>query len=239
MRSTSCSQWRRFGAVTSAFLLLALLAGCSGSPAKPTSSPTGTTPTATALGAPKAPTATQVAAQALAATRAIRSYLFRASQTLTGGPHPRATTISGRAVRPSSVSYTLVSGSRSQSVVKIGRRLYRRVPPGGWKLIATPTPSVDPLRSLLTLLPGIRHATLTGRTLSGDVPAQVLILAGLAPVGGSAGAAAPVTISLDAAGRVASLRLVVTIAAKGHRLLLTETTAFSGFNIGPQIKAPI
>ena len=223
-------RWRRFGAATAACLPLLSAAACTSSAHKsspsPTASPTTDAAAATAI------------TRAIAATKVVRTYNFRAVQRLTGGATPQTTVLAGRAARPASITYTLTVGTSTQQVVRIGGRTFLRVPPAPWKALAKAGPAVDPLASLLPLLNGLQHATLTGNTLKGDVPASALSAAHLAPNGAGAGASAPVVLTLDGAGRVTSVNVHLNVQAGAKRLDVNETTTFSAFDHIRPIKAP-
>lgn len=238
----STRQWRRFGAATAACLPLLGAAACSSSSSAPrtaaanTPSTTSTAPTAgSRLDDPLAKVAV---AKAIAATKTLQSYSFRAVQALAGGATKQTTVLTGRAARPASIAYTLTVGSSTQQVVRVGGRTFLRVPPAGWKALAKPGPAVDPLTSLLPLLNNLQHARLHAGVLSGDVAGSALSQAHLAPAGAAPGAVAPVSFTLDAAGRVTSVDLRLSVQAGAKRLQLNESTTFTGFNHAPPIKAP-
>lgn len=227
-------QRRRLSAAAALFTLLGA-AACSGS--SPASTPAAPTATVTAP-ASADPAAAAALARAVRATKAVRSYTFRAVQTLSGGSRPQVTVLSGRAVRPAAITYNLKVGTSTQEVVRVGGRTYLRVPPSGWKALTKPAPSVDPLASLLPLLTDLQQPRLTGSTLTGQVPAVTLSKARLAPAGASPGAMAPVSLVLDKAGRVASLSLRLSVQAGKQRLELDGRTTFGSFNQARPIKAP-
>jgi hypothetical protein len=184
------------------------------------------------------PAGAKAVARAVVATKAIRSYGFRAQQLLVGGTTPQRTALAGRAIRPSSIVYTVTVGKATQQVVRVGGRTYLRVPPAPWKALAKAGPAVDPVASLLTLLNHLQQPHLQGSLLTGAVPASALSEAHLAPPGASAGAAAPAEFRLDAHGRASSVALKLSFQAGARRLELSETTSFYGFNSAPAIKPP-
>jgi hypothetical protein len=221
-------RWRRLGVATAVVLgLLAGTAGCSGN--KDTN-----TPAAVASD----PAGEAALAKAVTATAALRSYAFRATQTIRGGAAPQTTVVAGRAVRPASLSYTVTVGRTSQEVVKIGRVVYVRIPPATWKQLVKPTVTVDPVASLTALLEAAQSPRLSGTTLTMEVPAAALSKAQLAPTGAAPGAATPVTLALDAAGRVMSVSIVMTVKAGAKTLTVEEATLFSSFGSVPAITKP-
>ena len=237
----STQQWRRFGAATAACLSLLGAAACSSSSTPRTAAATtpSTTSAAPATGSKlDDPLAKVAVAKAIAATKGLHSYSFRAVQALAGGATKQTTVLTGRAVRPASIAYTLTVGSSTQQVVRVGGRTFLRVPPAGWKALSKPGPAVDPLTSLLPLLNNLQHARLHAGVLTGDVAGSALSQAHLAPAGAAAGAVAPVSFTLDAAGRVTSVDLRLSLQAGAKRLQLNESTTFTGFNLAPPIKAP-
>ena len=235
------------GVLTSLALAGVLSASaCSGSsltPARVAPGGSSPLPSPTTAAAPTAAaTADPAGMAALAAARrrtvALRSYTFRAEQRVSGGPREQVTVIAGRAVRPGSLAYRLTTGASSQDVVKIGTRTYLRVPPAGFKVLIRPTAVVDPLASLLALLSAVHDPHLSGRRLSGTVPAAALAKAGLAPAGASPGASVPVELALDGGSRVTSVAVRLSLRAGSSTLVLRESTAFTGFDRAAAITAP-
>lgn len=240
MAMTITTRWRRFGAATAVCAALAGVAGCSGTGNTSTSNGTGSRATAapSASTAADDPAAVAAVAKAIAATRALRSYAFRSEQVLSGGPREQRTVLSGRAVRPTSIVYTLTSGATSQQVVRVGGRTYLRVPPAGWKALKRAPPAVDPIATLLPLLSELQAPRLVGSVLTGGVSAAALSKARLAPGGPAPTGLTPVTFVLDGAGRVASVRMSLMVQAGSRRLKLDGSTRFSGFNAAPAIRPP-
>lgn len=234
----SYGPWRRFGAATVVLAALSASTACSGGSTAATSASNPVAPGAVA--APSVPPPSTVSdpaalaarAKAIAATKALHSYAFRATQRISGGARPQVTVLSGRAVRNGGVTYTLTVGGTSQQVVKVGGRTFLRRPPGRWKALAKPTPTVDPISTLLPLLQQLTRASLTGNHLSGAIPANALA-SGAAP-----GVLAPVTFILNPAHQVTSIGLHATVKAGAQSLVLDAVTAFSGFNRAPAIRAP-
>lgn len=221
-------RWRRSGAATAVVLGLVVgTAGCSGNGGSPRPAAVASDPAGVAA-----------LAKAVSATAALRSYAFQASQTITGGASPQATTVTGRAVRPSSLAYTVTVGRASQQVVKIGRIVYVRIPPAGWKQLTKPTATVDPVATLLALLAAGRSPQLSGSVLTMEVPAAALSKAQLAPTGAAPGSATPVTLALDKAGRVTSVSIVMTVKAGARTLKVEEATLFTSFGSVPAITKP-
>lgn len=232
---------RRCVRTAAAMLTVTVTAACSGGTAKPVGAAAASpspTPGSSSAAVAADPAALAAVAKAEAATRALRSYAFRASQTLSGGAKVQQTVLTGRAVRPSAVSYDLVVGGKVQQVIKLGGRTFVRVSPAPWKALAKPGPTVDPIASLLPLLSHLDQPTLTGRVLSGNVPASVLSQTGLAPTGAAPAATTPVRLTLDPTGHVTSVTLRLTLKAGAQTLLLDETTSYAQFNTAPPIKAP-
>lgn len=225
--TTSSSRWRRLGAATVVVASLAGTAACSGG---------GSTPKAAAPSVD--PAATAALAEAVRQTGAVPSYAFQATQRISGGTAPQVTVVKGRAVRPASSAYTVTVGTKVQEVVKIGPTVYVRIPPATWQRLSKPTATVDPLASLQALLAGAQSARLSGSTLTAQVPAAALAAAQLAPTGATPGASAPVTFTLDASGRVASVRLALTALAGATTLSVDETTEFSSFGAVPPVVKP-
>lgn len=235
---------RRWCLSTAAGLsVLTLLTGCSGSSpaAKGLASPNPTSTTG-GVNAPAGPTSDSAAVAARSkaeqVTKALHSYSFRATQRLAGGAKPQQTILTGRAIRPGAVSYDVSVEGKQQLVIKVGGRTFVRVPPAAWKALAKPGPTVDPVASLLPLLTGLTHPTLTGPTLRGTVASSVLTAAGLAPTGGTSTAPCTVTFTLDAADHVMSVALSLKVKAGTQTLTLDEVTVFSEFNTAPAINAP-
>lgn len=243
---------RRRWVLTAAAVSLTSLAlvGCSGGPPAAVAQHSAAGPTVS----PAASRAATVDVAAVAAVRravtlttALRSYAFRASQQLTGGAAAQQTTLIGRATRPGALTYTLTVGGQTQQVINVAGRTYLRLPAAPWKALAKPASTVDPVASLLPLLTALTHPTLTGRTLTGLVPASALTAAGLAPAGTTttastastvSAASTPVTFTLNPAGQVTALsvRIVVNVGAK--TLTVFQNTTFSLFNAAPAITAP-
>lgn len=229
-------RWRRFGAATAVCAVLVGAAGCAGS-----SNDRGVPRSSAAASASPVlddPAAVAAISRAVAASKALRSYAFRSEQILRGGPREQRTVLVGRAVRPSSVVYTLTGGATSQQVVRVGGRTYLRVPPAGWKALKKALPTVDPIATLLPLLSDLQAPRLTGSVLTGKVSAAALSKARLAPGGAAPTGLTPVTLGLDSAGRVVSVALTLTVQAGATRLQLDGTTRFSGFNAAPAIRPP-
>ncbi len=227
-------RWQRLPAAAAVGCAL-LLSSCSGD------SPSPAAPRPTALTPSPAPTADPAAVAALtravALTRRVRSYAFVAVQTVSG-PSTQRTVLTGRAVRPSSIAYDLVVGTSRQQVIKIGNRTFVRVPPARFKAIAKTTPVGDPLASLLPLLEGIQNPTLTGSVITGTVTPATLGQAKLAPASSQGGADAPLRLTLDARGRVASVAVTLKITAGNQALTLVGTTQFSQYEGVAPIAAP-
>lgn len=229
-------QRRRSGAAAAC---VALLAGCSGHPgaAPATPSPLATTSATSATASPSSAAALQ---RALSQTAALRSYSFTATQALSGGPHKQRVVLQGRVIRrPMATAYLLKVGSKSQQIVQVGGRTYRRLPPGPWRLLVKPIAPTDPLAGVLLLLRNLLDPSLTGSRLTGHVSAATLVQAHLAPGSGSLGTPAPVTLELSPDGHVAALALGLLVPTGSTTLQLLERTAFSGFDRAAAVLAPI
>jgi hypothetical protein len=235
------SQRRCLGTAAVAVALIAVTA-CSGGgstakPDHPTTAAPSSAPTKAAAAAPD-PAALAALGKAESLTKALHSYAFRASQQLSGGAKVQQTVLTGRAIRPGAVSYDLSVGGKHQQVIKVGGHTFVRVPPGAWKALSKPGPTVDPIASLLPLLANLSEPALSGLALTGKVPATVLSKAGLAPAGAAPSAATPVRFALDAAGHVTAVTLRLTVKAGTQTLVLDEITSFTQFNKVAAIKAP-
>lgn len=230
---TQLSLRRRCASAAAAAVVLLGLTGCSSHSAKAAPAAPQTAPVVSTDAA-----ALAALARATATTRALRSYAFRATQRLSGGARTQVTSLTGHALRPGAISYQLAVGGTLQQVIKLAGRTYVRIPPAGWKALAKPGPTVDPLASLLPLLASVTQPTLTGRHLTGQVAASSLSRAGLAPAGAAPNASTPVSFSLDVAGHVTAVQLQITVKAGTQTLVLSEATSFSQFNTAPAIRAP-
>lgn len=239
MAITFTTRWRRFGAATAVCAALVGVAACSDSSSN-RAAPAGPANFTSASASPVLddPAAVAAVSRAIAASNALRSYAFRSEQILRGGPRDQRTVLVGRAIRPSSVVYTLTGGATSQQVVRVGGRTFLRVPPAGWKALKKALPTVDPIATLLPLLSDLQSPRLIGGVLTGSVPAAALSKSGLAPRGSAPAGLTPVTMRLDNSGRVVSVALSLTVQAGAKRLQLNGTTSFSGFNAAPAIRPP-
>jgi hypothetical protein len=224
------------------------LTACSGS----SGAANGPSPTAPAPGGspsadPAAPAGTADAAaalrRALRVTKSVRSYRFGAEQTVIGGPAPQVTRLTGRAIRPASLTYTLRSGGTTQQIVRLGTVTYRRVPPGRYKRLVKATPPVDPLGSIVAVLSRVSNVTsapeAAGTDFSASLSGQAAADAGL--VGNAhpaAGLTIPVKVRADRLGRITRLELSEPLQAGSHRLLLRQITTYGGFNAQPPIARP-
>jgi hypothetical protein len=194
-----------------------------------------------------APVDTAAAAAALrravVATKAVRSYRFAAEQTVTGGPTPQVTRLTGRAIRPSALTYTLVAGTSTQQVVRLGSVTYRRVPPAPYKRLVKPTPVVDPLASVIAVLTRVGDVAMTPSSLGTDftasLPGEAAAQAGLVGNAQPApGLTIPVRVRADRRGRVTRLELVEPLQAGSRRLVLRQITTYGGFDGQPAIARP-
>lgn len=229
---------------------LALSAGCSGSSTAPRSA--DTSPSASAPAAASSATSgtgidatTAGAALRRVATRvkALRSYQFAASQTLTGGSTPQTTRLSGRAIRPSSVFLTLTTGGRTVQLVGIGAVAYRRVPPAGYKRLVRPSSLRDPLASVTAVLGRLASVastptaagTVFSGMLSGPDAAAAGLVANLTP---APGLTLPVRLTTDRLGRLVRFEFTAPLRAGDRQLVLRQVTTYGGFNAQPPIPRP-
>ena len=227
-------RWQRFGAASAALIVLA---GCSNSSQHANQANHAGRSASPSTSAVEDPAGRAATARAIAAMKAVRSYRFTAVQRLTG-PQTQTTVLTGTAIRPASISYSITVGASVQQVIKIGRTTFVRVPPARWKALAKPTPLADPLASLLPVLEALQKPILSGRVLTGEVSAEALSQARLAPAGAHAGAVTPVRLTLDPAGRVTSVALRLTVKAGSRTVVVDESTQFGAFGHVRPIKAP-
>jgi hypothetical protein len=228
-----------------ACLALTACSGSAGSAAHPSAAATAASPTASAV--PTAPVGTAEAAAALRravrVTASVRSYRFAAEQTVTGGPAPQVTRLTGRAIRPAALTYTLLSGGRTQQIVRVGGVTYRRVVPGRYKRLVKATPPVDPLHSLVGILNRVASVTSAptagGTDFTGSLSGQAAAAAGLVGNAKPApGLTIPVKVRADRLGRITRLELTEPLQAGARRLLLRQVTTYGGFNAQPAIARP-
>lgn len=224
------------------------LSACSGSSGG-ASGPARTAPTASSSpsSGATAPAGTADAAAALRravrVTTSVRSYRFAAQQTVTGGPAPQVTSLTGRAIRPVSLTYTLRSGGTVQQIVRLGAVTYRRVPPGRYKRLVKATPPADPLGSVIGILSRVSNVTsvpgTAGTDFSASLSGQAAANAGLVGNAQPApGLIIPVKVRADRRGRITRLELSEPLQAGAHRLLLRQITTYGGFNAQPPIARP-
>jgi len=181
--------------------------------------------------------------RAIVATKAVRSYRFSAEQRVSGGPTPQITRLTGRVIRPSSLTYSLVTAGQTQQVVRLGSVTYRRVLPGPYKRVLKAARIVDPLGSvtgILTRLAGVTSAPASGGTdytgsLSGQDAAAAGLVGNAAP---GAGLAVPVQVRVDGRGRVIRLELTAPLQSGTNRLMLQQITTYAGFDAQPAIARP-
>ena len=215
---------RRLRAAAPLAIAATLLTGCT----SPSQAPT---PAA----APSAgPAAAAQRNAALSATRALHSYTFTSVTSL----GTDITRVTGRAVLPDAVSYTVRKGATTQSVVRIRDTTYVRASPSAtW--VKRATPARAPLASLTAPLAAADALRLdpAGTTLSATISAAAATRAGLLNAGSSA-ATLPLTFTLDARGHVTRFTLSAELALSGHTVTLTETTNYATFDQAPTIKAP-
>jgi hypothetical protein len=179
----------------------------------------------------------------LVATKALRSYAFSAEQVLTGGSAPQVTRLTGRAVRPRALAFTLKVGGRTEQVVRLGSMTYRRVPPARYRRLVKAAPVVDPLASLaaiLSRLSGVRSSPAKqGTSFTGTLSGADAAAAGLVGNATAAGGlVVPVQLLVDRHAHVTRLALTVPLQAGTRRLSLRQTTTYGGFNAQPPISRP-
>lgn len=242
--------FRRRRGLTVAATALVLTGACSGSgsgtAAGPASTPVAASPTGgrtAAAGSTAAADAAAALGRAIRATSAVRSYRFSAEQTVTGGPAARTTRLNGRAIRPSSLTYVLSTGGRTQQIVRLGPVTYRRVPPGPYRRLVKATPLTDPIVSVTAIMRRLTKVTSTpsslGTGFTGSLSGADATASGL--VGNAAaapGLAIPVQVRVDRQGRVTRLELSAPLQAGASRLLLRQVTTYGGFNRQPPITRP-
>lgn len=238
------SQWRRPVVVATAACLLTV-AGCSDSDSDPmTPAGASTSPSSSAAASPAAgPTADAGARPALlrvaAATRVVKSYAFTTSQSA----GTTVTRLSGRAVRPGSLTYTLTSAGRTEQIVRINAVTYRRVPPAGFRMLVKSQAPVDPLGSLIKVLQGLKDVSRTsspaGTTFRGVLDGPTAAAIGL--VGGAIpapGVVVPVVLTADRSARVTRFTADIPLRVAGKPVRLMLITAFTGLNKQAAIRAP-
>lgn len=189
------------------------------------------------------PDAAAALRRSIAATKGIRSYRFSAEQTVTGGPAPQTTRLNGRAIRPSSLTYVLMAGGRTQQIVRLGPVTYRRVPPGPYRRLVKATPLADPIVSVIAIMSRLTTVTAKpsplGTDFTGSLSGADAAATGL--VGNAAPApdlTVPVQVRVDRQGRVTRLELTAPLKAGTSRLVLRQVTTYDGFNSQPPIARP-
>lgn len=228
--------------VATALCLLAL-SGCrQGDPALPveesasSAASASASPTAEAGADPGARTALLRVA---AATRALKSYAFTSSQTA----GTTVTRLSGRAVRPGTLTYSLTDAGRTEQIVRINAVTFRRVPPAGYRRLVRSQAQVDPLSSLVKVLTALKDVSRstgpTGTTfrgtLDGATASAIGLVSGATP---TPGVVVPVVLIADANARVTRFTADVPLRVAGNPVRLQMVTTFTGFNKQPAIKAP-
>jgi hypothetical protein len=243
---TALSPRRRWLLAPGAAACLAL-AACSGgsTTSAGTKAPVASgSPTSSAPVPPAgSPNAAAALHRSVTATKAVRSYRFNAEQRVTGGPAVQVSRLSGRVLRPASLTYTLVSGGHTEQVVRLGGVTYRRIPPGRYKRLVKATRAVDPLGSVTAILTRLSAVTsapaAAGTDFSGSLSGADAAAAGV--VGNAApgpGLTVPVRVHVDRSGRVTRLELSAPLQAGSSRLLLRQVTTYGGFNHQPPIARP-
>ena len=207
------------------------LTACSSSTTSrtPPASPTSTTPAVSTTSAEAART------RALAATRALRSYLFTSTSRLDG----HEVLIRGRAVLPDRLALTFVSPTKHEDMVKLGSVTYVRIASAPWKHASGATAAPSPLTGLLAALTASQGLTLdsagqlSGLLSSKDATQLRLVAAG------STTQPLRVTFGLDSAGHVNYFSFVATVSGGGRSVSLTQTSRFSQFDHAPAVTAPL
>jgi hypothetical protein len=220
-------------------MLLPLTFGCSDTPHHLAAVASATPSVATAPVPTADAQASRVLAAAITATAALRSYTFVSTQILTSTRAVRST-LSGAAVRPSSVTYTLAAGGKRTQVVRLPTATYLRVLPARWSKLRKPGRSLDPLTSLLALLRSLQDPRTTPGSrdtgLRAVVPASAAAAGGL-PVGS---AAAVIRLTFDAGHRVTSATINTTVSRTGQRpVQVSLSTHYGTFNKVSALRAPV
>lgn len=171
----------------------------------------------------------------VAATKALRSYTFASTATI----GTDRTSVTGRAVLPSSLDYILMKGSTKQEVLRVAGKTYVRSLPGKWSVLTHEGKSVPPLQGLQRALVAARGLQFVdGRgELTGTMSAADAASAGLIR---SEGINGPIAVSfrLDSSNRVKSFALHTSVQVGAKQIPLDEQTVYDRFNEAPSIGAP-
>ncbi|MDQ1737450.1 MAG: hypothetical protein QOH56_3701 [Pseudonocardiales bacterium] len=172
---------------------------------------------------------------ALTAMRTLHSYAFSSTARLGSG----RTTVQGRALLPTNLTYTIATTATRTEVTRLGNVAYARSRSGPWKKLTRPAPANPPLHSLLAALTAARAVAIDsgGQQLTATLNGHDAAVAGLVTNGNVIG---PVSVGfrLDAHHHVTVFTLTATLSASGHGLPLSERTDYSAFNAAAPITAP-
>jgi hypothetical protein len=226
-------QWRGARLVAAPLVVLAVATACSGSHSTPTAAIQPPT-TAATNAASSDPAAVRIVARAVAATRALRSYTFDATETVAANQQVH-THITGRVVRGQGIAYDLVTGARHTQVVRVTGATYVRAVPGRWARLAHPSQVADPTASLLTILAGMTALSRSdATTVHGALPEPEAKKAGIP----TDGRPAHVTVTTDRQGLVTAVDVSTSTAAGARSVTVTVITSYAGFDRATVIRRP-
>lgn len=214
-------------------LSLPLLAACTSSSA--TAQAKTSAPATTSAIVPSGTNADAAREQAIAATSALNSYTFTSSSVL--GTH--RVTLKGRAVLPGRLAYAVVSGTHSESVVRIGPARFVRLGAGPWHAAtAKVATNGSPTASLLAALHASTTLTMNpAGQLLGQISAADAAKIGLLTTGGTP-APIQVIFTLDRSGHIMMFELKTRVTTTGKAVTLDQITTYSAFDHAAPITAP-
>jgi hypothetical protein len=217
--------------IAAPLVVTAVVTGCSAAH----STPTANLPSAARTSAaPNDPAAARLVARAIAATRALRSYTFDATQTVAANAQVRAH-LTGRVVRGVGVAYDLLTGAKHTQVVRLGAATYVRAVPGRWAKLAHPSRTVDPTTGLLTVLQGLTSVTQAdATTVHGALPATAAKRAGIP----TDGRPANVTVTTTLAGHVVTVSISTSTTVATRSVTVSVVTTYGRFDRAPPIHRP-
>jgi hypothetical protein len=196
---------------------------------------------------PEQPTAATRLADARSQAQQLTSFAFRSVTELPGKDALQRTVVDGRAAVPDRVAYTVTVGQTQAEVVRIAGQGWTRTLPGGaWgaeKAAATsPAPAVVLQRVLTAADSPVDKGDVTfdgrrGRLVEVSLTADEVRSTGLLDAQG--GSVVPVTLALDADGRV--LRLAVELPVQGGATsgVLRQVTTYGSFGSAAAIEPPV
>jgi hypothetical protein len=167
--------------------------------------------------------------------RTLHSYAFSATARLGSA----RTTVQGRAVLPTNVTYTIATTSTRTEVRRLGTVTYARSGSGPWKKLSRPAPANPPLHSLLAALSAARGMTIDpgGLQLRATLDGHDAAAAGLVTNGGVIGSVS-MSFGIDTHHHVTAFTCTATLSANGHRVAMSEHTDYSAFNTAVRVIAP-